>query len=858
MYQSGNNPWVGLAAYTYRDASRFFGRECEIENISKSILDNVVTILYGVSGSGKSSLINAGLQPRFEQKQYMPVKIRLDHNIEISYSRQIINAIISKIQSLNGEIDNSTNPFAAAGDMTDCDRLWCFLHLSTFWSPENYRLKPVLLIDQFEEIFTLTKDRSCISDFFDILEAIAGDIPSETLLDRLAYTEVSVQPRREIKAHIVLTVREDFLARIEDYAYNSVVLHRNRIGLKPLNCLQALDVVMKPIPGLVTRQCALEMLCKVTGREIIDNDNALHYTEIDTSILSLFCREVYVKMCVEHRDGFDHDIIERYGDNIIEDYYERNMGKLPQSSRRYLESVLLTKGGFRDSVAVEDIPGGAVSADDIAYLCTERIIHKEITNGTDRIEFTHDVLCKVAKKHRDMFLVKKQMRSRRCEMSLFMFDMLLPVVFVSSLLWWSYVSGPAHYRLGYNIRSVMLMILLLGIIGNDLLIRAAKYSRNKTVWLPMLFDMVASAIFFPTVISVLASRGREWTVLLFLLYLLSIFIGFIVTLFFKRGLPVRVTLEYVYTLAVFRERSTLNLAFYNIFIPIGILIILALGSFVLLNWPMMFLIPLLGSYVLLRFLDKSDMSIGYFRNNIQKITIIASLLLVAVVCQYVPYGLIVSMAALLTVAVYVLFLKNGEMGKGTTYMQYMHTFMIVVLVFGLGTLSYGYNIFSIAFTGNVRAWNACIVNRSNLEIYVKIKDSDGLYGVIERNGDVILPLEFAWVNQWATRLRMMAPNDEYAYETALIVKKHVNSQVERWYPERLEHLDLNNSFSRRTLNNVLNDSIDAKSLQKALNSYNLNPNRDDNLFNNLATKTFYMMTKTVGEPHKDAPQYNNK
>lgn len=846
MYQSGNNPWVGLAAYTYRDASRFFGRECEIDNISKSILDNVVTILYGVSGSGKSSLINAGLQPRFEEKQYMPVKIRLDHNIEISYSRQIINAIISKLQSINGEIDNSVNPFAAE-DMADCDRLWCFLHLSTFWSRENYRLKPVLLIDQFEEIFTLTKDKSCIIDFFDILEAIASDIPSETLLNRLAQAELSLQPRREIKANIVLAVREDFLARIEDYAYNSVVLHRNRIGLKPLNGLQALDVVIKPIPGLVSRQSALEILCKVTGKDLIDNDNALSYAEIDTSILSLFCREIYLKMCAEHKAEFDHDIISRYGDNIIEDYYERNIGKLPQSSQRYLESVLLTKGGFRDSVAVEDIPDGTVSAADIDRLCAERIIHKEIANGTDRIEFTHDVLCKVAKKRRDKILEKKQSRSQRWQRSLFVFDMLLPVVFVSSLLLWSYVSGTRHYRFGYNIRSAILMTLFLMTIGNDLMVRAAKYSRNKTVWLPILFDLMASVVFPSAAIALLAAKGQEWTVPVFLLYLLSIFVGFTVTLFFKKRLPVGATIRQVYTLAVFRECPSYGQIFYNIFIPAVIQIILALGSFMLLNWPMLILVPLLGSYILLRAIDGGGISMGYFRNNSRKIIIIAGLLLVAVACQYVPYGLIVSMGALLTVAVYVIFLKNNGERCRTT--KYVNAFMTVVLVLVLGIISFGYNIFSIAFTGNVRAWDACVRDKVNQEVYIKIMAPSGSYGVIERNGDVIIPAKFVWVDQKVNTIHRYNLDDEGYYENAFCVKKMAGCKEELWYPARVEHLDLDNSFSRECLNRVLKDSLDAKSLQKALNSYYRNPVKDEKRFNTLVAKTFYMtaISETIRE-----------
>ena len=57
MLNKDNNPWLGLASYEYEDAYRFFGREKELEKLKECVSSNLITTIYGISGSGKTSLI---------------------------------------------------------------------------------------------------------------------------------------------------------------------------------------------------------------------------------------------------------------------------------------------------------------------------------------------------------------------------------------------------------------------------------------------------------------------------------------------------------------------------------------------------------------------------------------------------------------------------------------------------------------------------------------------------------------------------------------------------------------------------------------------------------------------------------
>ena len=55
------SPYRGLRPYTEADAAFFFGREAEGENVAANLLSARLTLLYGPSGVGKSSVLLAGV-----------------------------------------------------------------------------------------------------------------------------------------------------------------------------------------------------------------------------------------------------------------------------------------------------------------------------------------------------------------------------------------------------------------------------------------------------------------------------------------------------------------------------------------------------------------------------------------------------------------------------------------------------------------------------------------------------------------------------------------------------------------------------------------------------------------------------
>ena len=72
-------PWPGLDAFSEALRDFFFGRAVETEELFRRVRGETVTLLFGQSGLGKTSLLRAGLAPRLRAVVFLPVFVRLDY-----------------------------------------------------------------------------------------------------------------------------------------------------------------------------------------------------------------------------------------------------------------------------------------------------------------------------------------------------------------------------------------------------------------------------------------------------------------------------------------------------------------------------------------------------------------------------------------------------------------------------------------------------------------------------------------------------------------------------------------------------------------------------------------------------------
>ena len=409
MLKTNNNPWLGLSSYKESDAKLFFGRDEEISSLCDIIEDNYCTILYGKSGMGKTSLINAGLKPALSNLGYLPVTLKLQHNSDYSYADQIIEQTLELLDKHQCSIEKMWNIDVP---LSDASKLWLFFHSNIFWTSKQRRIIPVIFLDQFEEIFTICEKKSDVKDFFTLLNELFQPLPPEELINILEETGKRLRFEEDTNFRLILSMREDFLARLEDYSRNISILRKNRVGIAPLNGTQALEVILKPNPDIISRIAALKIIAHLTEMEdVVDSPDILESLDVDTCILSLFCTQLYDAAVRNKLDEISVELINTLGDDIIEFYYKSSIRTISKGAINYLEENLLTSRGYRNSLAYEDVVPEHVSVEEIEQLEKSRIIRKEIQHKTERIEFTHDVLCKVALKHKNTSVTSKNVKT---------------------------------------------------------------------------------------------------------------------------------------------------------------------------------------------------------------------------------------------------------------------------------------------------------------------------------------------------------------------------------------------------------------------------------------------------------------
>ena len=73
------NPWLGLASFTEETRAYFFGRDEEVAELARRVQRKLLTVLFGQSGLGKTSILRAGLVPRLRGQGYCPIYVRIDY-----------------------------------------------------------------------------------------------------------------------------------------------------------------------------------------------------------------------------------------------------------------------------------------------------------------------------------------------------------------------------------------------------------------------------------------------------------------------------------------------------------------------------------------------------------------------------------------------------------------------------------------------------------------------------------------------------------------------------------------------------------------------------------------------------------
>ena len=211
-------PFKFLESYNREDRGIFFGRDEEINALYEMIFQSSVMLIYGASGTGKTSLINCGLAGKFQPHDWLPLMIRRGNNIDESLEKSL-NDAGGNLATVHDDI----NPHNEWKDETETV-------ISTLSPVSRYiealyqkYFRPVYLIfDQFEELFILgsiTEQELFIKTVLDILQ--------------------SEQPVK-----LIFSIREEYLGHLFDFERAVPQLLRKKLRIEPMNLEKVKQVII--------------------------------------------------------------------------------------------------------------------------------------------------------------------------------------------------------------------------------------------------------------------------------------------------------------------------------------------------------------------------------------------------------------------------------------------------------------------------------------------------------------------------------------------------------------------------------------------------------------------------------------
>src|SRR5665647_3959488 len=201
--------FVGLQSYTEAQSDIFYGRDEEIDRLTNLVKANTLTIVFGKSGTGKTSLLNAGVFPRLRKDYCLPFRIRLEFSEDSpDLVTQIKNILKSEIDKYGFKVESYPKD----------ETLWEYFHKEQLWKS----VTPILIFDQFEEIFTLAKKSARfagkeINHFWEELaDLIENSIPEKLKEKFLNAKEQIDYSYSNQKIKILFSFREEFLPEFEN------------------------------------------------------------------------------------------------------------------------------------------------------------------------------------------------------------------------------------------------------------------------------------------------------------------------------------------------------------------------------------------------------------------------------------------------------------------------------------------------------------------------------------------------------------------------------------------------------------------------------------------------------------------
>ncbi|MDJ0556791.1 MAG: CHAT domain-containing protein, partial [Microcoleaceae cyanobacterium MO_207.B10] len=363
-------PYKGLSAFTENDTEIFFGRKVLTNSLLSKVERKNFVAVIGASGSGKSSLVAAGLIPEWlaQAPEFSPrfvVKIRpgFPHrnpweNLAEELGKISPNLIVNDFAFL----DLVVNLEANSGELAKC---------LTAIVQEKNGCQILLVIDQFEELYTLCSEEKRRSFL-------------KGLVDAVNYDE---------SCKIVLTLRVDFLSQALNEDLGKIFDERDKL-ITPMN-----DEELREAIALPAQNFEVEFADKLIKRMIQDyRQNSGHLPMLQFALEELWKRQKYgvISLASYEEIGGLTQVLGDYAEKIYCQLSQEEKERARYIFTQLVQPISQEKSGEVSRIATRKIATFADIGKEnwqlVIKFADERLVVTNKEKDVASVELIHDVL----------------------------------------------------------------------------------------------------------------------------------------------------------------------------------------------------------------------------------------------------------------------------------------------------------------------------------------------------------------------------------------------------------------------------------------------------------------------------------
>ncbi|HYE65089.1 MAG TPA: WD40 repeat domain-containing protein [Pyrinomonadaceae bacterium] len=354
-----NSPYKGLMPYSEEDAPFFFGRERERELIKANLMASRLTLLYGVSGVGKSSVLRAGVvyQLREMTRQHL-AKRRKPKCVVVNFSSWRDDPIKGLAERIRESVERdlpgeSFKPVTPSRSLIRVAHAWC----------RQLSCDLLIILDQFEEYFLYHPQEEGKGSFaFEFSRAV--NCPG-------------------LRAHFLISIREDAWSKLNSFKAQIPGIYENNLRIEHLDREAAQAAIEKPVeqynllhaedgqqvsiePELVAaildQVKANQVGLSEAGRGVVGNGQTPAETQIETPYLQMVLTRLWDEEMRAGSNTLRLETLNRLGGakRIVQTHLDAVMEVLPAEHQEVAAQIfhyLVTPSGTKIAQTADDLTG---------------------------------------------------------------------------------------------------------------------------------------------------------------------------------------------------------------------------------------------------------------------------------------------------------------------------------------------------------------------------------------------------------------------------------------------------------------------------------------------------------------------